>query len=140
MAQAIRDIMTQDLKTCPSDTTLDEAARTMRDADIGDVIVLQDDGTMCGVVTDRDITIRAVAEGRDPSTVTLKDVCSHDVVSVAPDTDTGEAARLMRERAVRRLPVMEGGKPVGIVSIGDLAIERDSNSALADLSSASPNN
>jgi CBS domain-containing protein len=139
MAQAIRDIMTQDLKTCPSDTTLDEAARTMRDADIGDVIVLRDDGTMCGVVTDRDITIRAVAEGRDPSAVTLKDVCSHDVVSVAPDTGAEEAARLMRERAVRRLPVMEGGKPVGIVSIGDLAIERDPDSALADISAARGN-
>lgn len=139
MAQAIRDIMTQDLKTCPSDTTLDEAARSMRDADVGDVIVLKDDGTMCGVVTDRDITVRAVAERRDPSSVTLEDVCSHDVVSVTPDTDAEEAARLMRERAVRRLPVMEDGKPVGIVSIGDLAIERDPDSALADISAAPGN-
>ncbi|HVM13744.1 MAG TPA: CBS domain-containing protein [Egibacteraceae bacterium] len=139
MAQPLREIMTQQLRTCPPDTTLDEAARTMRDADVGDVIVVTDDGTVCGVVTDRDITIRAVAEDRDPSTVKIDEICSHDVATVEPDTDAEEAARIMRERAVRRLPVTEEGKPVGIVSIGDLAVELDPDSALADISAARGN-
>lgn len=139
MAQPIREIMTQNLRTCPASTTLDEAATIMRDDDIGDVIVLDDDGNMCGIVTDRDITIRAVAEGRDPSSVRLGDVCSHRITTIAPDADAEEAARLMRERAVRRLPVAEDGKPLGIVSLGDLAIERDSGSALADVSAARGN-
>lgn len=139
MAQAVRDIMASNLRTCPNSTTLDEAAKIMRDDDIGDVIVMKDDDSICGIVTDRDITIRAVAEGRDPSSVTLQDVCSHQLVTAEPQTDVQEAARLMREHAVRRLPVVENGKPVGIVSIGDLAIERDPDSALADVSAAPGN-
>lgn len=139
MAQQVRELMTQNLQTCPAGTTLDAAAKTMRDADIGDVLVLADDGTVCGVVTDRDITVRAVAEGHDASTVRLDEICSHDLVSVGPDTAAEDAAKIMRDRAVRRLPVIEEGKAVGIVSIGDLAIERDSESALADISAARGN-
>lgn len=139
MAQALREIMTQDLRTCPADTSLEDAAKAMRDADVGDVVVLDDAGEVCGVVTDRDITVRAVAEGRDPSTVKVDDICSHDLVTVEPATDAADAARLMREHAVRRLPVTEGGKPVGMVSLGDLAIEVDSESALADVSAARGN-
>lgn len=138
MAQALREIMS-DPRTCPADTTVDNAARLMRDEDIGDVIVLDDNGEACGIVTDRDITIRAVAEGRDPSTVTLSDVCSHHLVTAGPDTDAEEAARIMRERAVRRLLVTELGEPVGVVSIGALAIELDPDSALADISAAPGN-
>lgn len=139
MAQTVRDIMTDNLRTCPADATLDEAARLMRDADIGDVIVVDSAGSMCGIVTDRDITVRGVAEGRDPSTVKVDDICSHDITAVGPDTGAEDAARLMRERAVRRLPVADDGRPIGIVSIGDLAIERDSRSALADISASSGN-
>lgn len=139
MAQAVREIMTQNLRTCPANTTLDEAARTMREADIGDVIVVDDKGEMCGIVTDRDITIRAVAERRDPSSVTLDDICSHELVTIDPEADAEQAARIMRQRSVRRLPVTETGKPIGIVSIGDLAIERDPESALADISAAAGN-
>lgn len=139
MAQTVRDIMTENLRTRPADATLDEAARLMRDADIGDVIVVDSAGSMCGIVTDRDITVRAVAEGRDPSTVKVDDICSHDITAVGPDTAAEDAARIMRERAVRRLPVADDGRPIGIVSIGDLAIERDSRSALADISAASGN-
>lgn len=139
MAQLLREIMSQDLKTCPANTTVDNAAKVMRDADVGDVIVLSDDGTVCGIVTDRDITIRATAEGRDPSSVRIDDICSHDLVTVEPDTEVSDAVRIMRKRAIRRLPVTEKGKPVGIVSIGDLAIERDPESAVADISAAAPN-
>lgn len=139
MAQAVRDVMTPDVKACAATGTIAEAARLMRDNDIGDVVVTQDDGTMCGIVTDRDIAIRAVAEGRDPGSTQLEEICSRQIVSIRPDQDVEEAATLMREKAVRRLPVCEDGKPVGMVSIGDLALERDPDSALADIS-ATPGN
>lgn len=139
MTQAVREVMTTDVCTCSADSTVMQAAQRMRDNDIGDVIVTEADGTMCGVVTDRDITVRAVADGHDPNTIRLADICSRDVVTIAPDQDVDEAVRLMRDRAVRRLPVCDDGTPVGIVSIGDLAIERDPESALADISAAPGN-
>jgi CBS domain-containing protein len=139
MTQMVREVMTSELVQLASSAPLAEAARRMRDADIGDVIVTED-GTMCGVVTDRDIVVRAIAEGKDPQSATLGDICSHEVVTVSADDSVERAIELMRERAVRRLPVVDGGSPVGIVSIGDLAIERDSDSALADISAASGNN
>jgi len=139
MAQAVREVMTENVVTLPGSAPLAEAAQRMRDADIGDVIVMEGD-TMCGVVTDRDIVVRAIALGKDPQSSPLSEICSHEVVTVAPDDSIDHAAQVMRERAVRRLPVVEGGRPVGIVSIGDLAIERDSSSALADISAAEGNN
>ena len=139
MAQAVREVMTENLVTVPGSAALIEAAQRMRDADIGDVIVMEGD-SMCGVVTDRDIVVRAIAMGKDPQSSTVGEICTHEVVTVAPDDAIDHAAQLMRERSVRRLPVVEGGRPVGIVSIGDLAIERDSSSALADISAAEGNN
>ena len=139
MAQTVRDVMTENLVTLPGSAPLADAARRMREADIGDVIVMAD-GDMCGVVTDRDIVVRAIAEGKDPQSATLDEICSHDVVTVGPDDSVDQAVQLMRQRAVRRLPVVEGGRPVGIVSIADLAIERDETSALADISAAEGNN
>jgi CBS domain-containing protein len=139
MAQTVRELMTQNVVTLPRTAPLRDAARRMKDSDIGDVIVM-DDGTMCGVVTDRDIVVRAIAEGMDPDSVQLEEICSHEVVSVSPDDSVDRAVQLMRERAVRRLPVVEGGAPVGIVSIGDLAIELDEHSGLADISAAESNN
>lgn len=137
MPQSIRDVMTANPVTLPSDAPVEEAAQRMKDADIGDVIVT-DDGTVCGAVTDRDIVVRAVAEHRDPSTTKLADICSRDVVTVTPADSVEDAIRSMRERAIRRVPVVEHGTPVGIVSIGDLARERDPDSALADISAAPP--
>ena len=139
MAQTVRDVMTENLVTLPRTAPLADAARQMKQNDIGDVIVLND-GEMCGVVTDRDIVVRAIAEGKDPQSSTLEEICSHKVVTVTPDDSLERAVQLMRDRAVRRLPVVEGGKPIGIVSIGDLAIERDETSALADISAAEGNN
>jgi signal-transduction protein with cAMP-binding, CBS, and nucleotidyltransferase domain len=139
MAQKVRDVMTENLVTLPASTFITDAARQMRDADIGDVIVMND-GTMCGMVTDRDIVVRAVAEGVDPQFTKLNEICSHDLATIGPDEPVEDAIRIMRERAVRRVPVVEGGRPIGIVSIGDLAIERDEHSALADISVAEGNN
>jgi CBS domain-containing protein len=117
---------------------LDDAAKRMKDRNIGDVIVL-DGAVVCGVVTDRDIVVRAVAEGRDPKSTTLGEICSRELVTVGPDDSVKDAVKLMREHALRRIPVLDGYNPVGIISIGDLAIERDAGSALADISSAAPN-
>jgi CBS domain-containing protein len=139
MTQTVREVMTADPVQLDSSAPLVEAARRMRDADIGDVIVM-DGASMCGVVTDRDIVVRAIAEGKDPQSATLSEICSHDVVTVSADDSVERAIQLMRERAIRRLPVVEGGSPIGVVSIGDLAVERDEDSGLAEISAASPNN
>lgn len=138
MAQTIQDVMTPEPVTLDAKTPTVEAARVMRDRDIGNVIVLEG-GTVSGIVTDRDIVIRAVAEGQDPSTITLGDIASRDVTTLSPSDSVEDAVRVMRDKAVRRLPVVEGDRPVGIVSIGDLAIERDSDSTLADISASPPN-
>lgn len=111
----------------------------MRDQDIGDVIVLDDSQELFGVVTDRDLAVRLIAEGRDPAGVTIGEVCSRDLQTLSVDDSVGDAVRLMSEKAIRRLPVIEDGRPVGIVSLGDLAATQDPESALADISAAPPN-
>lgn len=132
MAKRIRDVMTNDPRTLPASATLRDAAEEMRRADIGSVIVMKD-GSICGIVTDRDLVVRGIAQGGTPET-SLADICSQDLVTLSPEQPVDEAVRLMRDRAVRRLPVEEGGRPVGIVSLGDLAIERDERSVLGQIS------
>lgn len=139
MPQAIREVMTPQPVALSATAPVIEAARQMRQLDIGDVIV-EERGNLCGVVTDRDIVVRVLAEDRDPNATKLGDVCSRNLVTVRPDDTVDRAVQMMREHALRRLPVSEGGRLVGIVSIGDLAIEHDERSALADISSAAPNN
>ena len=93
------------------------------------------------VVTDRDIVVRAVAESRDTSLTPLGDVCTAELTTVSPDDDTGTAARLMCEQAVRRLPVVDAEhRPVGIVCIGDLAVANGDAGPLPEISKAPPNN
>jgi len=134
----VSDVMTAMPRTVPPETTLEEAARRMRDSDIGDVLVAEGGGELQGILTDRDIAIRAVADGRDPSTTTVASVMSGDLESVSPSDAIQVAAARMRGANVRRLPVMEAGRPIGIVSLGDLAIATDSGQTLADISVASP--
>jgi len=134
----VQDMMTPDPITLPETASLADAAQKMREAGIGDVVVL-DDGAVCGIVTDRDIVVRGIAEGRDPRSTTLAEVCSRELTTLSPDDQVGTAARLMREHAVRRLPVVKRGRPVGILTIGDLAVQQDPESALADVSAAPPN-
>jgi CBS domain-containing protein len=109
----------------------------MRDRDIGDVIVIEHN-QVCGIVTDRDIVVRTVAEAQDPASITLGDICSHALLTVRPTDSVEHAVRLMRTHAIRRVPVVDGGKAVGIVSLGDLAVERDPHSALGEISAAPP--
>ena len=137
MAQSLRDVMTPDPITVHATSSVVEAAQKMRDADVGPVIVVDDRGG-CGIVTARDITIRAVAEGRNPSEIAVDEICSHDVVSLSPDDSVDQAVQVMRENAIRRVAVVEGDRPVGIVSLGDIAMEQEPDSALADISEAPP--
>ncbi|HLZ37087.1 MAG TPA: CBS domain-containing protein [Mycobacteriales bacterium] len=138
MAGVVRDVMTTNPVTIEVGETVHELARRMKENDIGDVVVT-DGGTVTGIVTDRDIVVRCVAEGGDPAGGTVRDIASGDLVTVQPDTPVDDAVQLMRARAVRRLPVVENGRCVGVLSVGDLAIERDTDSALADISIAPPN-
>ncbi len=91
-------------------------------------------------MTDRDITVRAVAEGRDAEGTKLGDICTRDVTTLTPDDSVEDASRLMREKAIRRLPIVENDRPVGIVALGDLAEEGDAGHTLEDISEAPPNN
>ncbi len=138
MAANIREIMTPNPITLPATSSAIEAARAMRDSDIGDIVVL-DGQKICGIVTDRDIVVRAVAEGLDPASTPLKDICSRELTTLSPQDSVDDAVRLMRDKAIRRLPVVENKRPVGIVSIGDLALKRDPGSALGNISAAPPN-
>lgn len=137
--QKLREVMTADPLSVEATATVAEAAMAMKGADVGPIPVVGEDGTLCGLITDRDIAVRVIAEGLDPKTTKVGDVATLDLTSLSPDDSVDQAVRLMRERAVRRLPIVEGGKPVGIVSLGDLAMDRDPDSALADISAAPPN-
>ncbi len=138
-AQTVKDVMTTHVVYLPSETTIAEAARTMREQDIGDVVVA-DDQTLTGLVTDRDIVVRAVAERYDPSTTTIGEIVSRDLITVRPEDTVHSAALLMRDRAVRRVLVCDDRGLVGIVSIGDLAEKIDPESVLGGISQAAPNN
>lgn len=136
--KTVAEVMTPNPITLPNTASVFEAAQKMRDANIGGVVVL-DGQMMYGIVTDRDIVVRVVAAGLDSRSTKLADICSRELATLSPQDDVGTAVRLMRERAVRRLPVVKERRPVGILTLGDLAIEEDSESALADVSAAPPN-
>jgi CBS domain-containing protein len=138
MAENIESVMTQDPVCLDADATLIDAARVMDERCIGDVLVMQDSG-LCGIVTDRDIAIRAVARGGDPNTTRLGEICSRELVTLRPGDAIDDAIARMREHALRRMPVIDGGRPVGIVSLGDLAEARDRNSVLGQISAAPAN-
>lgn len=135
----IREVMTPSPRTVTPATSLAAAARVMAQDDIGDVLVAESKTErVVGIVTDRDIAIRAVAESRDPDTTKVRDVVSSEVVSVAPSDTVQETLELMKGLNVRRLPVVEGGRAIGVVSLGDLSVETDVGPALADISTAPP--
>jgi CBS domain-containing protein len=136
-SRKIRDVMSPGASAVEPMTTVARAARVMREEDIGDVLVAYD-CDLFGVLTDRDIVVRALAEGRDPDTTAVGSVCTRPpVATLSPDDTTDRALELMRRFAVRRLPVVErGGCPVGMVSLGDLATTEDPYLALVDISKA----
>jgi CBS domain-containing protein len=125
MSQRIREIMTSNPSTIEPDKPVAEAARIMKQEDAGVVPVTQN-GRLIGMVTDRDITIRIVAEGKDPQSTAVREVASTDLVTVAPRQELDEALRLMAQHKVRRLPVVEeDGRLVGVVAQADVAREGD---------------
>ncbi|MDM4721672.1 CBS domain-containing protein [Micromonospora sp. WMMA1363] len=134
----VSDAMTKRVIYLPAETTLDEAAKVMKEADIGDVIVTEG-ATLAGMLTDRDIVIRAVAERSDPASTTIGSIITREVVMIEQNCTAGEAAALMRERGVRRVLVCDNErKLVGIVSLGDLAMQLDPQSALGRISEQAP--
>ena len=135
MAESIRELMTGDPATVDASATLEDAAKLMAEKDIGSVLVVEN-GEVQGIVTDRDIVVRGIAKGNE----SVREVATTDVEALSPDASVEDAIKKMREKNVRRLPVVEDGKPVGVVSLGDLAEAKDQDSALADISAASPNN
>ena len=135
----VSDVMTKQVVYLPAETTLDEAARVMKESDIGDVVVT-DGATLAGMLTDRDIVVRAVAERADPASTTIGEIITREVVMIEQHSTASEAAALMRERNIRRVLVCDNErKLVGVVSLGDLAMQLDPNSALSDISEAAPN-
>lgn len=135
--QLVRDVMTSPVVGVAENASLVEAAQHMRASDIGDVLIVEGDRVL-GIVTDRDIVVRALAENRDPAATTVGEIASRDPVVIEPDQPASDAVELMRQRALRRLPVCENGRLVGVVSLGNLATARDPESALADISAAPP--
>jgi CBS domain-containing protein len=133
VASTVADVMTSAPVTIRAEEPVREAARLMRDNDIGELLVTNGHG-LVGIVTDRDIVVRLVAEGRDPSGSTVLEACSTEIETVSPSTSLADAAELMRLYAVRRLPVLDGDRLVGVLSLGDLAIERGEESVLGQVS------
>jgi CBS domain-containing protein len=120
----IKDIMTPNVECVRPDDTLQEAACKMRDLDVGPLPVCGDNDRLAGMITDRDITVRAVAEGKDPRSTKVREAMTEEIVSCFEDEDVQEAARTMQERQIRRLVVLNRDKRlVGIVSLGDLATQ-----------------
>jgi CBS domain-containing protein len=136
----VSDVMTRQVVYLPAETPLDEAARAMEDADIGDIVVTEGAGII-GMVTDRDIVVRAVAERRDAAGTTIGSITTREVVMIDQSSSAADAATLMRDRGVRRVLVCDSDrKLVGIVSLGDLAMRMDPTSALGEISEQAPNN
>jgi CBS domain-containing protein len=138
MTRKVREIMSAAPVCMAASEPVSAAARAMKERGIGTVLVLSG-GRLTGLVTDRDITIRVLAENRDPRATRLGDICSAELAVLSPDDDLEAAARLVRDHAVRRLPVIADGVPVGVVSIGDLALNQHERSALSQLPAAPPN-
>ena len=124
MAESVRDAMTEDPRSIGPSASVVEAAQLMREEHIG-ALPITDDEQLLGMITDRDITTRVVAEAADPKATSVGDVCSRDVISVEADKDHEEALELMARHQVRRLPVVENGMLVGIVAQADIALREN---------------
>jgi CBS domain-containing protein len=124
MAKSVRDTMTENPRSIGASASVVEAARLMREEHIGS-LPITDDEQLVGMITDRDITTRVVAEAADPKMTSVRDVYSQDIISVEPDEDLEEALLLMARHQVRRLPVVENGRLVGIVAQADIALGKN---------------
>jgi CBS domain-containing protein len=129
-------MMTDNPASVEAEATVQEAAAIMQKLNVGSVPVTAG-GRLTGIVTDRDITIRLIAENRRPSKTPVREIATSDPLTVTPDTALGEASKLMAEHQIRRLPVVSGGSLVGMLSLGDVSVDgdaREAGRALADIS------
>ena len=127
MAKTVRDAMTPNVRSAAPTDSLADAAQTMKQEDVGSLPVVEDD-RLIGILTDRDIVLRAVAERVDPQSINVGDAASRDLVTVEPEQDLDEALALMAGHRIRRLPVVEDGRLVGMLAQADVAIEaKDKN-------------
>lgn len=126
----VRDVMTTNPRCVSPDDSIQMAARIMKEEDTG-VVPVVDNGRAIGIVTDRDIVVRAVADGSEPNRP-VRDIASKDLVCATPEMSTREATRIMGERQIRRLPVIDGDRLVGIVSIGDIAVKEHADSRVGE--------
>jgi len=122
VGKSVKDAMTSDVKTAAPSVSLTDAAKLMKQEDVGSVPVV-DGERLIGMLTDRDIVVRGIADGSDPHAVTAGDIASRDIVTVRPDDDLEEALRLMAQHQVRRLPVVDDGHLVGVLAQADVALE-----------------
>ncbi len=120
--EEIRDIMTENIECCTLLDNMFEVAVKMKELNVGAIPIVDQD-QLIGMITDRDIVIRGVAE-KHPGSTKVEDIMSKTMVSVSPNTTSKEAAKLMADHQIRRLPVVENGKLIGIVSLGDFAIRQ----------------
>jgi CBS domain-containing protein len=134
--EKIRDIMTDEVECCTLLDNVYEVALKMKELDVGAIPIL-DDGNLVGMITDRDIVVRGVAE-KHPGSTKVEDIMSNKLITVTPESSSKEAAKLMADHQIRRLPVVEEGNLVGIVSLGDFAIRKltddQAKEALTDIS------
>src|SRR3954447_4849120 len=128
----VSQLMTKNVSVADLETTLEEIATMMRDEDAGAIPVL-DEKKVVGIVTDRDIVVRCIAEGRDPVGTTSEDILSADLTTIRPNDDVDSASRVMAQRQVRRLPVVnESGQLLGMLSLGDIAVKEDGDAGSAE--------
>ena len=134
----VRDVMTTEPIVLDGSATVYDAARAMKGRDVGDVLV-RSGGRLLGIVTDRDLVLRALAKNSaDVGRTPLSEVCTRQPECLSPDAEIREAVELMEGKAIRRIPIVDDGRPVGIVSLGDLAVALDRASALGKISAAPP--
>jgi CBS domain-containing protein len=140
VAHYLHEIMTKQIFSVRKDANVRAVARVMRERKIGDVLVTNRDGTLFGIVTDRDLVVRALSSSRDLDNMQVAEVATDALVQLPPTATIDEAVTLMRERAIRHIPVVRDDIAIGIVSLGDLARRQDPKSVLAQISAAPPNN
>jgi CBS domain-containing protein len=140
VAHYLHEIMTKQIFSVRKDASVRAVARVMRERKIGDVLVTNRDGTLFGIVTDRDLVVRALSSSRDLDNMQVAEVTTDALVQLPPTATIDEAVKLMRERAIRHIPVVRDDIAIGIVSLGDLARRQDPKSVLAQISAAPPNN
>jgi CBS domain-containing protein len=136
--KSIQDVMTPNPIALDSSATVAEAAQKMKSSDVGTVVVVEED-QLLGILTDRDIVVRCIAEGKNPDSTDCGDVCSRNVATLSPGDSVEFALDLMTRHSVRRLPVVQQGKAIGIVSLGDTTLATSPDSPLGEISSRPPN-